>query len=144
MVTRGKKRSGIRYYGPYGHAYAIRETLDPAAADLPGADLLGQLSSPATRRLGRPCLLYHIEKCSGPCVGAVSKADYDGHVADLLAFLDGDTDEVVARLGAEMAEASEVARVRAGRRSSATGWRASARPSPSSRWWEGTGPRTST
>ncbi len=77
VVVRGRKRKGIRYFGPYGHAYAIRETLDLL--------LRTSRSAPArdtkfTRheRLGRPCLLFHIEKCSGPCVGAVDHEAYDG------------------------------------------------------------------
>ena len=58
-------------------------------------------------RLGRPCLLYDIDRCSGPCVGAVDHAAYDGYVQDLMGFLSGDTEPVLARLEAEMLEASE-------------------------------------
>ncbi len=105
MVMRGRKRKGVRYFGPYGHAYAIRETLDLLLRTFPlrtcSDNKFGQ-----HQRLGRPCLLFHIEKCSGPCVGEVTKEAYDQHVAELLDFLDGDTDEVVDRLERRMKEAA--------------------------------------
>src|SRR3546814_178177 len=105
MVMRGRKRKGVRYFGPYGHAYAIRETLDLLLRTFP----LRTCSDSKFRtheRLGRPCLLFHIEKCSGPCVGAVSKEDYDAHVQALLDFLDGDTEAVVKELEVRMKEAA--------------------------------------
>ena len=105
MVTRGKRRSGVRYFGPYGHAGAIRETLDLLLRTFPARTCTD--SKFAThQRMGKPCLLFHIEKCSGPCVGEVTREDYDEIVKALLRFLDGDTDEVVDRLRREMAEAS--------------------------------------
>ena len=73
LVMRGRKRKGVRYFGPYGHAYAIRDTLDLLLRTFPI-----RTCSPSKfrthERLGRPCLLFHIEKCSGPCVGEVDKA----------------------------------------------------------------------
>jgi excinuclease ABC subunit C len=105
MVMRGRKRKGVRYYGPYGHAYAIRETLDLLLRTFP----LRTCSDNKFRtheRLGRPCLLFHIEKCSGPCVGEVSREEYDQHVEALLSFLDGDTDSVVQELETRMHEAA--------------------------------------
>jgi len=106
MVLRGRKRKGTRYFGPYGHAYAIRETLDLLLRTFPirtcSDNKLGR-----HERLGRPCLLFHIEKCSGPCVGEIDHEAYDRLVEDLIRFLDGDTDEVVRRLEAEMADAAE-------------------------------------
>ncbi len=105
MVTRGKRRRGVKYFGPYGHAGAIRETLDQLLRTFPARTCTD--SKFAThQRMGKPCLLFHIEKCSGPCVGEVTREDYDGIVKALLRFLDGDTDEVVDRLKREMAEAS--------------------------------------
>ena len=105
MVTRGKRRRGVKYFGPYGHAGAIRETLDLLLRTFPARTCTD--SKFAThQRMGKPCLLFHIEKCSGPCVGEVTREDYDGIVKALLRFLDGDTDEVVDRLRREMAEAS--------------------------------------
>ena len=105
MVTRGKRRSGVRYFGPYGHAGAIRETLDLLLRTFPARTCTDSKFG-AHQRMGKPCLLFHIEKCSGPCVGEVTREDYDEIVKALVRFLDGDTDEVVDRLRREMAEAS--------------------------------------
>ena len=106
MVTRGVRRKGVRYFGPYAHAYAIRETLDLLLRSFPV-----RTCSPGKfrqhERLGRPCLLFHIEKCAGPCVGEVSTDDYQTMVNELCGFLGGDTDEVVARLSEEMGEAAK-------------------------------------
>jgi excinuclease ABC subunit C len=115
MVMRGRKRKGVRYFGPYGHAYAIRDTLDLLLRSFPI-----RTCSPAKfnehERLGRPCLLYHIEKCSGPCVGEVDEATYRVLVDELCEFLDGDTDEIVARIEADMkAAAAELEFERAAR-----------------------------
>jgi len=107
MVMRGSKRKGVRYFGPYGHAYAIRETLDLLLRTFP----VRSCSDAKFRRhqqLGRPCLLFHIEKCSGPCVGEIDKASYDVLVDELLEFLDGDTDAIVRRLENEMHDAASL------------------------------------
>ena len=106
MVTRGKRRRGVRYFGPYGHAGAIRETLDLLLRTFP-ARTCPDSKFQEHQRQGRPCLLFHIEKCSGPCVGEVSREKYDAIVADLIRFLEGDNDEVVDRLRSEMEAASE-------------------------------------
>jgi excinuclease ABC subunit C len=106
MVMRGSKRKGVRYFGPYGHAYAIRETLDLLLRTFP----IRTCSDNKFRhheRLGRPCLLGHIEKCSAPCVGDIGKADYDQLVDRLCEFLDGDTDWVVKDLDAKMRAAAD-------------------------------------
>ena len=100
-VMRGAKRKDTRYFGPYAHAYAIRETLDLLLRSFP----VRTCSDAKLRRhqlLGRPCLLYHIERCSGPCVGAIGPEEYGTLVAELMEFLDGDTKPVVDRLEAEM------------------------------------------
>jgi excinuclease ABC subunit C len=105
-VMRGKRRKGVRYFGPFGHAYAIRETLDLLLRTFP----LRTCSDNKFERhakLGRPCLLFHIEKCSGPCVGEIDPPDYDELVDELLRFLEGDTDEVVERLERQMTEAAD-------------------------------------
>ncbi len=105
-VMRGAKRKGTRYFGPYAHAWAIRETLDLLLRTFPirtcSANKFGR-----HERLGRPCLLFHIEKCSGPCVGEITKDDYDRLVGELVDFLDGETDTIVKRLEGEMLAASE-------------------------------------
>lgn len=105
MVMRGNKRKGVRYFGPYAHAYAIRETLDLLLRTFPIRTCTDNKFD-RHRRLGRPCLYAHIEKCAAPCVDAVGREEYDGLVAELLAFLDGDTDAVVARLERRMQEAA--------------------------------------
>ncbi len=105
MVIRGRKKKGNRYFGPYGHAYAIRETLDLLLRTFPIRTCSDNKFNHHAR-LGRPCLLFHIEKCAGPCVGEVDQERYAKMVDDLLAFLGGDTDEVIQRLEHDMAEAS--------------------------------------
>src|SRR5215471_16003050 len=106
MVMRGKRRKGVRYFGPYGHAYAIRETLDLLLRTFP-VRTCSDNKFAHHQRLGRPCLLFHIEKCSGPCVGEIDKPAYDVLVGELLEFLDGETDTIVKRLETEMRVASD-------------------------------------
>ncbi|MEE9416630.1 MAG: excinuclease ABC subunit UvrC [Acidimicrobiales bacterium] len=106
MVMRGKRKKGVRYFGPYGHAYAIRETLDLLLRTFP-IRTCSDNKLQRHERSGRPCLLFHIEKCAGPCIGAVDKSAYDRMVGELLAFLEGDTAEVVSRLEQEMLAAAE-------------------------------------
>jgi excinuclease ABC subunit C len=105
LVMRGRKRKGTRYFGPYAHAYAIRDTLDLLLRSFPI-----RTCSPAKftqhERLGRPCLLFHIEKCAGPCVGEIEAPAYKQLVDDLIGFLDGDTDDIVDRLEADMRQAA--------------------------------------
>ena len=106
MVMRGAKRKGVRYFGPYGHAYAIRETLDLLLRTFP-LRTCSDNKFGRHERSGRPCLLFHIEKCSGPCVGEVTPEHYRELVDELLDFLDGDTDTIVKRLETEMREAAD-------------------------------------
>src|SRR6478736_4273135 len=106
LVMRGRKRKGTRYFGPYAHAYAIRDTLDLLLRSFPIRTCSnGKFNH--HERLGRPCLLFHIEKCSGPCVGEVDQERYRRYVEELIEFLAGDTDEVVQRLQREMREAAD-------------------------------------
>jgi excinuclease ABC subunit C len=106
MVMRGKKRKGVTYFGPYGHAYAIRETLDLLLRTFP-IRTCSENKFNHHARLGRPCLLFHIEKCTGPCVGEVEKAEYDRLVGELIDFLGGETQAVVRRLEQQMREAAD-------------------------------------
>jgi len=106
MVMRGSKRKGVRYFGPYGHAYAIRETLDLLLRTFP-IRTCSDNKLARHQKLGRPCLLFHIEKCSGPCVDEIDRVAYDVLVAELIDFLDGDTDAIVARLETQMREAAD-------------------------------------
>ncbi|HMJ78005.1 MAG TPA: excinuclease ABC subunit UvrC [Iamia sp.] len=105
MVMRGKRRKGVRYFGPYAHAYAIRDTLDLLLRTFP-LRTCSDNKFQSHEKLGRPCLQFHIEKCSGPCVGEVEKFEYDGFVEELLSFLSGDTDDVVRRLEKDMQAAA--------------------------------------
>jgi excinuclease ABC subunit C len=104
-VMRGSKRKGVRYYGPFAHAYAIRETLDLLLTTFP-MRTCSQGVFERCRRRNRPCLLYDIERCSGPCVDAVSPAEHRAIVLDLCDFLDGNTHPVIDRLEGAMRAAS--------------------------------------
>jgi excinuclease ABC subunit C len=104
-VMRGAKRKGVRYFGPYAHAYAIRDTLDLLLRTFP-MRTCSQGVFDRCRRRGRPCLLFHIERCAGPCVEAISAEEHRRIALDLCDFLDGNTKPVLARLEASMNEAS--------------------------------------
>jgi excinuclease ABC subunit C len=104
-VVRGRKRKGVRYFGPYPNVGAIRHTLDLLLRSFP----VRTCSDNKFRRhvrLGRPCLLYHIERCSGPCVGLVDHAEYDRLVENWIDFLSGNSGHLERELQAEMKEAS--------------------------------------
>jgi excinuclease ABC subunit C len=106
MVLRGAKRKGVRYFGPYAHAYAIRETLDLLLRTFPIRTCTkGKFDR--YHRLGRPCLYAHIEKCAAPCVGWVTPEEYEGLVEELLQFLDGETSPILDRLDKQMHKASD-------------------------------------
>jgi excinuclease ABC subunit C len=105
MVRRGAKDKGSRYFGPYAHAYAIRETLDSLLRTFP-IRTCSDNKFRAHQRQGRPCLLFHIEKCSGPCINAIDRRPYQTLIDELISFLDGDTQPVVKRLEREMGEAA--------------------------------------
>ena len=106
MVMRGRRRKGVRYFGPYAHAYAIRETLDELLRTFP-LRTCSDAKFGRHNKLGKPCLLFHIEKCSGPCVGEIDHAAYSTLVGELIEFLDGDTEPVLQRLETQMAEAAD-------------------------------------
>jgi len=106
MVMRGTKTKGVRYFGPYANAWAIRQTLDLLLRTFP-VRTCSDAKLRRHQRLGKPCLLFHIEKCSGPCVGAVEPDDYQQLVDELLGFLDGDTQPVLDRLQADMQAAAD-------------------------------------
>ncbi len=105
MVRRGSKDKGSRYFGPYAHAYAIRETLDSLLRTFP-IRTCSDNKFKSHQRQGRPCLLFHIEKCSGPCINAIDHRPYDQLVSELIDFLDGDTQPVIRRLEADMTDAA--------------------------------------
>lgn len=104
-VMRGAKRKPTEYFGPYAHAYAIRSTLDQLLRTFP----IRTCSDGVFRRQqaqGRPCLLFHIEKCVGPCIGAVEPDQYTELVDGLAAFLRGDTEGIVEDLEERMWDAA--------------------------------------
>ena len=105
-VMRGKRHRGNRYFGPYAHAYAIRQTLDLLLRTFPVRTCTNEKFK-RHASTGRPCLLFHIERCSGPCVGAVTPEDYARHLEGLAEFLSGRSDGVVESLRTEMADAAE-------------------------------------
>ncbi|MEO6500879.1 MAG: excinuclease ABC subunit UvrC [Jatrophihabitantaceae bacterium] len=105
QVMRGPKKPGVRYFGPYAHAWAIRETLDLLLRVFPARTCSNGVFKRASQ-IGRPCLLGYIGKCSAPCVGRVSAAEHRAIVEDFCDFLAGKTDTMVRRLERQMAEAS--------------------------------------
>jgi len=106
QVMRGAKRKGVRYFGPYSHAWAIRETLDLLLRVFPARTCSIGVFRRA-RQIGRPCLLGDIDKCSAPCVGRVDAATHRRIVEDFCDFMAGRAEPLVKRLEKEMYEASE-------------------------------------
>ena len=104
MVMRGAKRRGVRYFGPYSHAWAIRETVDALLRVFP----VRTCSAGGLRagQIGRPCLLGYIGKCSAPCVGRVSEAEHRLLAEEFCDFMAGQTDRFHPPLEAEMREAA--------------------------------------
>ncbi|MGO9874278.1 MAG: excinuclease ABC subunit UvrC [Acidimicrobiia bacterium] len=106
MVMRGQHRKGVRYFGPFAHAYAIRETLDLLLRTFP-IRTCTNTKFDRHHRLGRPCLYAHIEKCAAPCVDEVDHDEYMRLVQDLCDFLDGEHEPVLRRLEERMRVASD-------------------------------------
>ncbi|MGH3989152.1 MAG: excinuclease ABC subunit UvrC, partial [Pseudonocardiaceae bacterium] len=104
-VYRGPRRRGVRYFGPYAHAWAIRETLDLLTRVFP-ARVCSAGVFKRHGQIGRPCLLGYIDKCSAPCVGNVTAEEHRAIVEDFCDFLSGRTDKMVRRLEREMATAA--------------------------------------
>ncbi|WP_374064482.1 excinuclease ABC subunit UvrC [Corynebacterium belfantii] len=103
---RGPQRKGVRYYGPYSHAWAVRETLDLLTRVFPIRTCTKAVFN-RHESLGRPCLLGYIDKCSAPCIGRVSESEHRIIVDGFCSFMAGNTDSVVRRLSNEMMSASE-------------------------------------
>jgi len=105
QVMRGVKRKGTRYFGPFSHAWAIRETLDLLLRPFP----MRTCSSGVFKRAaasGRPCLLGYIDKCSAPCVGRVSEQEHRQIAEDFCDFMAGNTTKFVKRIEQRMKQAS--------------------------------------
>ncbi|MGB3593907.1 MAG: excinuclease ABC subunit UvrC, partial [Ornithinimicrobium sp.] len=106
QVLRGAKRPGTRYFGPYTHAWAIRETLDQLLRVFPVRTCSKGVFNRA-QQVGRPCLLGYIDKCSAPCVGKVDEQEHREIAEDFCDFMAGNTGRFVKRLEAKMRAASE-------------------------------------
>lgn len=106
FVYRGPRRKGVRYFGPYSHAWAIRETLDLLLRVFPARTCSAGVFK-RHNQIGRPCLLGYIDKCSAPCVGRVSPEEHRQIVEDFCDFLAGRTDKLVRDLEKKMQQASD-------------------------------------
>jgi excinuclease ABC subunit C len=105
MVYRGARRKGVRYFGPYSHAWAIRETLDLLTRVFPARTCSAGVFK-RHRQIGRPCLLGYIDKCSAPCIDRVSAAEHRRIVNDFCDFLAGKTDRLARDMEQQMNEAA--------------------------------------
>lgn len=106
MVGRGAKKKGTRYFGPYSHAWAIRETVDVLLRVFPMRSCSNGVFK-RSAQIGRPCLLGYIDKCSAPCVGNVTAAEHRAIVDDFCDFMGGQTTAFLRRIKKEMYAASE-------------------------------------
>ena len=105
MVMRGPRKKGVRYFGPYAHAWAIRETLDLLLRVFPMRTCSNGVFTRA-RQVDRPCLLAYIDKCAAPCVRRVTPEEHRQIAEDLCAFLAGRTAEHIRRLEKQMTAAA--------------------------------------
>ncbi len=106
MVGRGAKKKGTRYFGPYSHAWAIRETVDLLLRVFPMRSCSNGVFKRAGQ-VGRPCLLGYIDKCSAPCVGQVSAEEHRAIVDDFCDFMAGNTQAFIRRIEKQMFAASD-------------------------------------
>jgi excinuclease ABC subunit C len=106
MVMRGAKRKGTRYFGPYSHAWAIRETVDTLLRVFPVRTCSAGVFKRAGQ-IGRPCLLGYIGKCSAPCVKKVTQEEHRALAEDFCDFMSGQTSRFIRKLTAEMKAASD-------------------------------------
>ncbi|NOQ99253.1 excinuclease ABC subunit UvrC [Mycolicibacterium fortuitum] len=106
MVYRGPRRKGVRYFGPYSHAWAIRETLDLLTRVFPARTCSAGVFK-RHRQIDRPCLLGYIDKCSAPCIGRVSAEEHRRIVLDFCDFLAGKTDRLARDMEQQMTAAAE-------------------------------------
>ncbi|WP_405981245.1 excinuclease ABC subunit UvrC [Streptomyces sp. NBC_00158] len=106
QVMRGPKKKGVRYFGPYGHAWAIRETVDLMLRVFPVRTCSAGVFK-RSAQIGRPCLLGYIGKCSAPCVGRVTPEEHRELAEDFCDFMAGRTGTYLSRLEKQMHEAAE-------------------------------------
>jgi excinuclease ABC subunit C len=106
MVMRGAKRKGTKYFGPYSHAWAIRDTVDTLLRVFPVRTCSAGVFK-RSGQIGRPCLLGYIGKCSAPCVKRISAEDHRQLAEDFCDFMAGQTSRFASRLEAEMKQAAK-------------------------------------
>ncbi|MFD8387743.1 excinuclease ABC subunit UvrC [Streptomyces sp. NPDC059680] len=106
QVMRGHKKKGVRYFGPYAHAWAIRDTVDLLLRVFPVRTCSAGVFKNAART-GRPCLLGYIGKCSAPCVGRISPEDHQELAEEFCDFMAGRTGTYLRRLEKQMMQAAE-------------------------------------
>lgn len=103
QVVRRTKRDGSRYFGPYASSSSVHQTLDVLRRIFPYITCTRKI----TGSDNRACLYYHIKRCLGPCIGAVSKEDYREMVRQVCLFLEGKGVEIIASLRRQMEAAAE-------------------------------------
>ncbi|MFE2377123.1 excinuclease ABC subunit UvrC [Streptomyces sp. NPDC059398] len=106
QVMRGPKKKGVRYFGPYGHAWAIRETVDLMLRVFPVRTCSAGVFK-RSAQIGRPCLLGYIGKCSAPCVGRVTPEEHRELAEEFCDFMAGRTGAYIRRIEQEMRDAAE-------------------------------------
>jgi excinuclease ABC subunit C len=106
QVMRGHKKKGVRYFGPYGHAWAIRDTVDLLLRVFPVRTCSAGVFKNATRT-GRPCLLGYIGKCSAPCVERVSPEEHRELAEEFCDFMAGRTGTYIRRQERKMTDAAD-------------------------------------
>jgi excinuclease ABC subunit C len=103
IVTRRMERDGARYFGPLTDVRAVHQTLDMLRRLFPYLTCKREITGQDTRA----CLYYHIGRCAGPCIGAISKEEYRALIRRICLFLEGKAEEIVADLQAQMTSAAE-------------------------------------
>ncbi len=106
QVMRGPKKKGVRYFGPYGHAWAIRETVDLMLRVFPVRTCSAGVFK-RSAQIGRPCLLGYIGKCAAPCVGRVTPEEHRELAEDFCDFMAGRTGTYLKRIEQQMVIAAE-------------------------------------
>ena len=105
FITRGKRRKGVKYFGPFAQVWAIKDTLDLLLKAFPMRTCTAGVYRRAERS-GRPCLLGYIDKCAAPCVGQISKDDHKDLARSISDFMSGNTGRFISHRQKEMASAA--------------------------------------
>lgn len=107
QVMRGAKKPGVRYFGPYAHAWAIRETVDQLLRVFPMRSCTKGVFA-RHQRMGRPCLLGDIGKCAAPCIGRVDAEEHRKLAEELCQFMSGRPDTYIKAIELEMQHAASI------------------------------------